>query len=67
MRAFFKQIRIETGLRVCAKVYEELGDKPSKVIFASETLYLFIFGKRTLCDTIETITNTGANVKQYWK
>jgi hypothetical protein len=22
---------METGLRVCAKVYEELGDKPSKV------------------------------------
>jgi actin related protein 2/3 complex subunit 3 len=31
MRAYIKQIRLETGLRVCAKVYEEHGDKPSKV------------------------------------
>jgi hypothetical protein len=31
MRAFIKQLRIETGLRVCNKVYEEHGDKPSKV------------------------------------
>ena len=30
LRAFIKQLRMETGLRVCAKVYEELGDKPSK-------------------------------------
>lgn len=32
LRAYIKQLRMETGLRVCAKVYEELGDKPSKVI-----------------------------------
>lgn len=31
LRAYIKQLRMETGLRVCAKVYEELGDKPSKV------------------------------------
>lgn len=30
MRAFIKQLRLETGLRVCAKVYEN-SDKPSKV------------------------------------
>lgn len=30
LRAFIKQLRLETGLRVCAKVYEEHGDKPSK-------------------------------------
>ena len=37
MRAFIKQLRLETGLRVCAKVYEEHGDKPSKVSFQSKT------------------------------
>ena len=30
LRAFIKQLRLETGLRVCAKVYEN-SDKPSKV------------------------------------
>ncbi len=35
MRAFIKQLRLETGLRVCAKVYEEHGDKPSKVILSA--------------------------------
>lgn len=29
MRSFFKQLRLETGLRICNKVYE-FGDKPSK-------------------------------------
>lgn len=30
MRNFIKQLRLETGLRVCAKVYEN-NEKPSKV------------------------------------
>lgn len=32
MRTFLKQIRLETGIRVCAKVYEN-SEKPSKVCY----------------------------------
>jgi len=38
LRSFIKQIRLETGLRVCAKVYEN-SDKPSKVLKFSEKNY----------------------------
>ncbi len=39
MRTFLKQIRLETGIRVCAKVYEN-SDKPSKVFKLLEYLKL---------------------------
>jgi len=32
MRNFIKQLRLETGIRVCAKVYEN-SDKPSKASY----------------------------------
>ena len=41
MRSFFKQLRLETGLRICNKVYE-FGDKPSKVSDLTLCLYFKI-------------------------
>jgi actin related protein 2/3 complex subunit 3 len=32
LRAFVKQLRLETGTRVCGRVYEN-SDKPSKVFY----------------------------------
>ena len=31
MRAYFQQIRQETGLRMCERVFDPVTDKPSKV------------------------------------
>ncbi len=42
MRTFLKQIRLETGIRVCAKVYEN-SDKPSKVFKLSDYLKKMTF------------------------
>lgn len=39
MRAYLQQIRQETGLRLCDKVFDPQTDKPSKV----RDLFLFIF------------------------
>ena len=42
LRAFIKQLRIETGLRVCNKVYEEHGDKPSKVCNVNVNIFFYL-------------------------
>ncbi|CAF0710076.1 unnamed protein product [Brachionus calyciflorus] len=49
LRAYIKQIRIETGLRICNKVYEEHGDKPSK--------WWLCFAKKRFMD--KTLTSLG--------
>ncbi len=40
MRNFIKQLRLETGIRVCAKVYEN-SDKPSKASYLLALIVVF--------------------------
>jgi len=49
LRAYIKQMRLETGLRVAAKVYEQGGEKPSK--------WWMCFAKRRFMD--KTLTPLG--------
>ena len=42
MRAYLQQIRQETGVRMCEKIFDPETDKPSKVSAWAKTLASFI-------------------------